>query len=68
MQVIPLFIHNKSGDANGDGLVNAADTALIRGGLWQAEGDAGYTPFMDTDGDGMITEADASTIGYLWEE
>ena len=68
VQTVPVFIYNLAGDANGDGAVNAADSALIQDSLWLTPADSGYSPFLDTDGDGVVSEADASAVGYCWTE
>ena len=65
---IPVFIYNKPGDTNGDGLVDSADCDTINANLWLAAGDEGYAPYIDTDGDGVVAEADLSLIGYEWSE
>jgi len=67
ISIIPLFIYNKFGDANGDGFVDDKDRDLIGAGLGLSIGEPGYVPYADTDGDGVITESDISAIGYFWE-
>ena len=64
--VMYLYIHNKVGDCNGDGLVDESDTEFIRALIGTTSGEQAYNPLLDTDGDGTITEADVAAIGYNW--
>jgi PKD repeat protein len=59
-------IFNQRGDANCDGVVDYADHTgyAVLAGLHQ--GAAGYLPFYDSDLDGVITESDASAVGYFY--
>jgi hypothetical protein len=68
MREIPLWLFNDNGDANADGLVNADDLAFINDRLGLTLNDPLWLPFADSDLDGLITEADASAVGYYWKE
>jgi hypothetical protein len=52
------------GDINGDGVVDNVDRDALVLELGLKAGDAQYHPWYDTDGDGVVTEADLSRIGY----
>jgi len=52
------------GDVDASGVVDAADVAALRAVIGLKQGDAGYRAWYDADGDGVVTEADASSIGY----
>lgn len=62
----PVTLYNMRGDANGDGLIDAADVAAVAAARGSAAGDADYSLFADTDLDGSVTEADIAAIGYFW--
>jgi hypothetical protein len=47
-------------DYNGDGAVDAADSALITAAFNTGEGDNEFDPIFDHDGDGYISMADVS--------
>lgn len=66
MREIPLWLFNDNGDANADGAVNQADHDYISGRLGLSMIDPAWQPFADSDLDGLITEADASAVGYYW--
>ena len=63
---IPVWIFNQRGDTNADGVVDQADIDGYPTVVGLTDADAGYIPFYDTDLDGVITEADASAVGYNW--
>ena len=63
---IPVVLYNARGDANCDGLIDAADVPAIAAALGTAAGEPAYSIFADTDLDGAVTEADISAIGYFW--
>ena len=63
---IPVWIFNHPGDVDADGLVDQADSNAYSTVLGLSADDPGYIPFFDTDLDGMITEGDASGVGYHW--
>jgi hypothetical protein len=60
----PLHIFNRRGDANADGTVNSADLQYYHAHIGAPVLSA---PFADTDGDGVVTEADAAAVGYHWQ-
>ncbi len=64
--VVPLLLYNKRGDCNGDGVVGEDDLAALAQGIGLAEGEVGFDPLLDTDGDGLITELDAAYLAYFW--
>lgn len=64
---IPVFIFNKLGDTNGDGVVDAADVAGYPAQIGLGSSDEGYIPFFDSDLDGLVTEADAGVVGYHFD-
>ena len=49
-----------STDINGDGQTDAADVEIIQAALGQVEGDEGFVPEADLNGDGYI-----STVDYM---
>jgi len=61
-----VYIFNQLGDANADGIVDASDLLAYTGAVGLKLGDAGYVPFLDSDQDGLITEADAAAVGYFF--
>jgi hypothetical protein len=54
------------GDINGDGIVNEVDPFVLTSYIGLRSSNAAYRPWYDTDGDGEVTEADASLIGYAF--
>jgi hypothetical protein len=52
------------GDINGDDEVNAQDLETLALALGLTSENPPFRPWFDTDGDGIVTEADASLIGY----
>lgn len=55
-------------DANGDGVIDAADEVAFISYLAGAETDLEGLAAFDTDGDGMLTEADAEGGGFNWSQ
>lgn len=55
-------------DANGDGVIDAADEVAFVSYLAGAETDLEGLAAFDTDGDGMLTEADAEGGGFDWSQ
>ncbi len=51
-----------TGDADGNGTVNAADTALVSGAEGKAAGQPGYSALFDIDGDAGIDAADTAEV------
>jgi hypothetical protein len=66
VHTVPVWIFNQRGDANADGVVDQADVDAYAGKVGLTRTEAGYSPFFDTDLDGVITEADAAAAGYFW--
>ncbi|MDQ3024484.1 MAG: hypothetical protein M3R04_08900, partial [bacterium] len=54
------------GDIDSSGLVDSDDLAELLLHVGLSAGDAGFKPWFDTDGDGMVTEADAALVGYAF--
>ncbi len=50
------------GDANRDGVVNAADEAIVNDSLGLCDGDTGFNAMADLNGDGCVDAADANII------
>jgi PKD repeat protein len=61
-----VYVFNQLGDVNCDGAVDLLDLAAYSPLLGVAKGAPGYVPFFDSDLDGLITEADASAVGYFF--
>gem|GEM_PF-1806728 len=55
-----------TGDANGDGVVNALDVDEIRSRYGAKRGESNYTESADCNGDGVIDELDIFEIGLNW--
>lgn len=53
------------GDITGDGTVNILDVLELPNYIGLTSADAAFQPWYDTDGDGVVTEADASMVGYM---
>lgn len=61
-----VTIFNLLGDANADGLVDNLDLDAYPAKVGLTQADPGYSIFFDSDRDGVITEADASAVGYYF--
>ncbi|MCB1188207.1 S8 family serine peptidase [bacterium] len=61
---LPVWIFNRRGDANADGVVDLLDLQAYAGHYGARQGEAGYEPFMDSDMDGVVTELDSSAVAY----
>ncbi len=61
-----VYVFNQRGDVNCDGVVDLADLDAYALLLGVVQGTAGYSPFFDSDLDGVINEADASAVGYFF--
>ncbi|MCB1216983.1 S8 family serine peptidase [bacterium] len=61
---LPVWIFDRRGDANADGIVSLADLEAFSGHYGARQGDALYEPFLDSDLDGMITELDSAAVAY----
>lgn len=55
-----------SGDANGDGVVNALDLQEIKDRYGAKRGESNYTEDADCNGDGVIDELDIFEVGLNW--
>lgn len=64
--IVPVYIFNLPGDAKADNKVDQADLDAFPAKIGLTSADGGYSPFFDSDLDGVITEADASAVGYFW--
>jgi len=64
----PFYLNTLPGDFNSDGIVNDGDTAHLRDFIAMsgevAEGAREYLPFLDSNADGFINEADAGIVGF----
>ena len=56
------------GDYNADGVINEADQAILTDALQTRDGDPGFVPAADHDGDGVITLADLGVFVRLMKE
>jgi len=65
---IPVYIFNRLGDTNADGVVDESDVAGYGAQLGLTSADSGYIPFYDSDLDGVVSEADAAAVGYHFGE
>jgi hypothetical protein len=54
------------GDISGDGLVNELDLNSLLSLIGLTESDSLFRPWFDADADGIVTEADASAVGYFY--
>ena len=50
-----------AGDLNGDGRIDQEDADIFRAGLNAMEGEEGFNPDLDFDGDGVISQFDYQT-------
>jgi subtilisin family serine protease len=66
--LIPLYIFSKPGDANADGLVDIRDVQLIGSSVGMTQQSQGWSPFLDSDLDGFVTELDQAVVGYYWND
>lgn len=66
VRTIPVYIFNRLGDTNGDGVVDDGDVAGYAAQVGLKSTDSGYIPFYDSDLDGQITEFDAAAVGYYF--
>ena len=57
-----LHFYRLFGDANGDGVVDAADVALLRLSYGKSAGDPGYLSFFDFNGDGRVDVTDLRAL------
>jgi hypothetical protein len=68
-----IYLFDLRGDNSGaagvpDGQVNQLDLDNYEGKIGLRMGDLGYSIFLDSDLDGVITEADAAAVGYFWNQ
>jgi len=61
---IAVTVISLEGDVNSDGVVDDLDVAELATHIGARRGEADYRPWYDTDGDGVITEADLALVGY----
>ena len=57
-------VYSLVGDVNGDGVVDTADRDELERFIGINSSHPAYQPWYDTDGDGVVTEADLAQIGY----
>lgn len=57
-------VYSLRGDIDADGQVGLSDVAALEALIGMTSGDAEFRPWFDPDGDGSVTEADTSYIGY----
>ena len=54
------------GDLNGDGCINGADVAMMRGAFGDAAGAGAGLGAIDLDGDGVVDVTDLALMGSNW--
>jgi hypothetical protein len=64
--IFPGRFYSLPGDIDGSGKVDADDLLAVLSNLGLTTLDAGFEPWFDTDGDGIVTEADAALVGYAF--
>lgn len=62
----PVKVYSLVGDINGDGTVDGGDRDALGPLVGLDSGNASFLPWYDTDGDGLVTEADLSAVGYFF--
>jgi len=65
-QTFTFQVYSLVGDINGDGIVDELDRDALIPLIWLESGDEDFRAWYDTDGDGVVTEADLSAVGYYW--
>ena len=61
----PVALAAAPGDYNDDGVVDDTDKAIIFDAVGTKEGDPGFVPAADHDGDGVISLADVSDFSQI---
>jgi hypothetical protein len=61
-----VTVYSLVGDVNGNGMVDLADRDELEGLVGMTDDDPLFLPWYDTDGDGEVTEADLSAVGYFF--
>ncbi len=61
-----MWIFNLRGDMNGDGTVNDDDRDALSGVLGVRSSEPSFMRWYDSNGDGIIDEADLAAVGYFW--
>ncbi len=61
---VDIVAYSLDGDIDGNGNVGLSDLAALELYIGLNAGDTGFWPWYDTDGDGSVTEADLSLVGY----
>jgi hypothetical protein len=61
---VDVIVYSLEGDVDGNGRVGISDLVALEGYIGLTQADPGFWPWYDTDGDGVVTEADLSLIGY----
>jgi M6 family metalloprotease-like protein len=64
----PFSVYSLRGDVDADGMVGLSDVTVLDGLIGLRSSDPGFLPWFDPDGDGVVTEADVSYIGYHFGE
>jgi YVTN family beta-propeller protein len=59
---VQFIIPGPMGDLNGDGIVNCADLAIVRGSFGKKTGHTGFDPRADVNKDGIVNILDLSTV------
>ncbi len=57
-------VYSLRGDVDADGLVGLSDVAALDALIGMTDADPAFKPWFDPDGDGLVTEADLSYVGY----
>jgi hypothetical protein len=61
-----FYVGSLIGDATGDGVVNDADADALRAAWGARDGEAGYDPLVDFNGDGRTNLLDAFLLNQNW--
>jgi M6 family metalloprotease-like protein len=62
----PFMVYSLRGDINGDGVIGPGDTEELKLHLGAKRFKPGYEYWYDPNNDFLVSEADASYIGYYW--
>jgi hypothetical protein len=63
---LDISVYSLVGDLDADGNVGQSDADLLPSLLGLDSASAGFWPWLDPDGDGLVTEADQALLGFNW--